>query len=112
MLRYDQKWLNLNPPKASGSSKRKDCVEGSQASVNVGDNETRPEGIKAAKARRNTTQGKTVDEYKSIWEMKKEDLTMKEKLSKLAILDALLAKKNQLSEAEEIVKNKLLAQYF
>uniref|UniRef100_A0A0D3E330 Myb-like domain-containing protein n=1 Tax=Brassica oleracea var. oleracea TaxID=109376 RepID=A0A0D3E330_BRAOL len=106
VLRYDQKWLNLNPPKASGSSKRKDCVEGSQASVNVGDNETRPEGIKAAKARRNTTQGKTVDEYKSIWEMKKEDLTMKEKLSKLAILDALLAKKNQLSdplsEAEEI----------
>ncbi|XP_013607602.1 PREDICTED: glutathione S-transferase T3-like [Brassica oleracea var. oleracea] len=106
VLRYDQKWLNLNPPKASGSSKRKDCVEGSQASVNVGDNETRPEGIKAAKARRNTTQGKTVDEYKSIWEMKKEDLTMKEKLSKLAILDALLAKKNQLSdplsEAEEM----------
>ncbi|XP_013721575.2 glutathione S-transferase T3-like [Brassica napus] len=112
VLRYDQKWLNLNPPKASGSSKRKDCVEGSQASVNVGDNETHPKGIKAAKARRNTAQGKIVDEYKSIWEMKKEDLTMKEKLSKLAILDTLLAKKDPLSEAEEIVKNKLLAQYF
>ncbi|KAF3606291.1 hypothetical protein DY000_02045269 [Brassica cretica] len=33
---------------------------------------------------------------------------MKEKLSKLAILDTLLAKKEPLSEAEEVVKNKLL----
>ncbi|KAF3515492.1 hypothetical protein DY000_02058660 [Brassica cretica] len=40
------------------------------------------------------------------------DLAMKEKLSKLAILDTLLAKKDPLSEAEEIVKNKLLTQYF
>ncbi|KAG2312913.1 hypothetical protein Bca52824_024470 [Brassica carinata] len=51
-------------------------------------------------------------EYTTIWEMKKEDLAMKEKLSKLAILDTLLAKKEPLSEAEEVVKNKLLAAYF
>ena len=44
--------------------------------------------------------------------MKKEDLAMKERLSKLAILDTLLAKKEPLSEAEEVVKNKLLARYF
>uniref|UniRef100_A0A0D3CUZ2 Uncharacterized protein n=1 Tax=Brassica oleracea var. oleracea TaxID=109376 RepID=A0A0D3CUZ2_BRAOL len=43
-------------------------------------------------------------EYTTIWEMKKEDLAMKEKLSKLAILDTLLAKKEPLSEAEEVVK--------
>ena len=36
---------------------------------------------------------------------------MKERLSKLAISDTLLARKD-LSEAEEIVKNKLLAIYF
>ncbi|XP_013601610.1 PREDICTED: uncharacterized protein LOC106309084 [Brassica oleracea var. oleracea] len=43
-------------------------------------------------------------EYTTIWEMKKEDLAMKGKLSKLAILDTLLAKKGPLSEAEEVVK--------
>ena len=37
---------------------------------------------------------------------------MKEKLSKLAILDTLLAKKEPLREAEEVVKNKMLALYF
>ena len=40
------------------------------------------------------------------------DLAMKEKLSKLTILDTLLAKKEPLSETEEVVKNKLLAEYF
>ena len=40
------------------------------------------------------------------------DLAMKEKLSKLTILDTLLAKKKPLSETEEVVKNKLLAEYF
>ncbi|KAG5376412.1 hypothetical protein IGI04_041008 [Brassica rapa subsp. trilocularis] len=41
--------------------------------------------------------------------MKKDDLLMKERLTKLAILDTLLAKNQPLTEAEEIVKNKLLA---
>ncbi|KAG2291925.1 hypothetical protein Bca52824_038594 [Brassica carinata] len=42
------------------------------------------------------------------WEMKKDDLDRKERLSKLAILDTLLAKKEPLKEAEEVVKNNLL----
>ena len=66
----------------------------------------------AAKSKKNSAQGKSVEEYAAIWEMKKEDLEMKEKLSKLAILDTLLAKKEPLTETEEVVKNKLLAQYF
>ncbi|KAJ4897026.1 hypothetical protein Rs2_23820 [Raphanus sativus] len=48
-------------------------------------------------------------DYANIWEMKKEDLEKKERLSKLAILDTLLAKKEPLTEAEEVVKDKLLA---
>ncbi|KAF3560018.1 hypothetical protein F2Q69_00011808 [Brassica cretica] len=86
---------------------------GSQSSTtNVGDHEVQPECIKAAKARRNNAQGKALEDYKSMWELKMEDLAMKEKLSKLAILDTLLAKKNPLSETEEVVKNKLLAECF
>ncbi|KAG5400393.1 hypothetical protein IGI04_015000 [Brassica rapa subsp. trilocularis] len=68
------------------------------------------EGIKAAKARRNGGKGKSVSDYASVWEMKKEDWEMKkadlerkERLSKLAILDTLLARPQPLSEAEEDV---------
>ncbi|KAF3501156.1 hypothetical protein F2Q69_00042410 [Brassica cretica] len=110
VLRSEQKWLSLNTPKATASSKRKTSEAGSQSpSTNGGDHEMRPEGIKAAKARRNNAKGKALEEYKSVWELKMEDLAMKEKLSKLAILDTLLAKKESLSETEEVVKNKLLA---
>ena len=110
VLRHEQKWLCLNTPKPTGSSKRKTGASGSQtSSTNVGDQaEIRPEGIKAAKAKRNNGQGKSMAEYTTIWEMKHEDMAMKEKMSKLAILDTLLAKKEPLSEAEEVVKNKLL----
>ncbi|XP_013614768.1 PREDICTED: glutathione S-transferase T3-like [Brassica oleracea var. oleracea] len=72
----------------------------------------RPEGIKAAKASRNNRKGKDIEDYKTIMEGKMEELDKKEKLSKLAILDTLLAKKDPLSESEETVKNKLLAQLF
>ncbi|KAL0795373.1 hypothetical protein Bca101_066750 [Brassica carinata] len=80
-------------------------------SPNVSDEEIRPEGIKAAKARRNGGKGKAQVDYERVWEIKKEDLEMKERLSKLAILDTLLQRKEPLSEAEEVVKNKLLELY-
>ncbi|KAL0742824.1 hypothetical protein Bca4012_084337 [Brassica carinata] len=113
VLRYEQKWLSLNTPKPGGCSKRKNSESGSEpASPHPSALEIRPEGVKAAKAKRNSGKEKSVAEYTTIWEMKKEDLAMKEKLSKLAILDTLLAKTNPLSEAEEVVKNKLLALYF
>ena len=69
----------------------------------------RPEGVKAAKGRKSNGKGKAFEEYKSMWDLKMEDLARKETLSKLATL---LAKKEPLSEAEEVVKNKLLALYF
>lgn len=114
VLRYEQKWANLNP-KPCGSSKRK-TVEtgGSQASTGgsqtVDEHETRPIGVKAAKAKRGKAQGKSVEDYQRIWEVRKEDLAGKELLSKLAILDSLLTKKEPLTEAEEAAKDKLLAE--
>ena len=112
VLRYEQKWLSLNTPKPSGNSKRKEtCSQAS--SCPVGDPEVRPEGIKAAKAKRkNTAPVRSMEECQTVWEMKKDDLLMKERLTKLAILDTLLAKNQPLTEAEEVVKNKLLALYF
>ncbi|XP_013627558.1 PREDICTED: glutathione S-transferase T3-like [Brassica oleracea var. oleracea] len=100
LLRYEQKWLSLNTPK-SGGEKRKTGEVGSQASSSkVGEEEPRPEGIKAAKAKRNSRKGMAVEDFKSVHELKMEDLVKKERLSKLAILDTLLAKKEP-SESEE-----------
>ena len=110
VLRFEQKWLSLNTPKATASSKRKDGE--TDPSTIVLDQEVRPEGCKAAKLKRSTVQGKSVADYTTIWEMKKEDLAIKERLSMLAILDSLLTKKEPLTEPEEVVKNKLLAKYF
>ncbi|KAG2327616.1 hypothetical protein Bca52824_010344 [Brassica carinata] len=99
----------------SGSSQipqYKETVESySQTSTtSVGEEEIRPEGVKAAKAKHNAN-GKSVDYYTTVLELRKVDLDRKEKLQKLAILDTLLAKTQQLSEAEEAAKNKLLAEY-
>ncbi|KAG2277525.1 hypothetical protein Bca52824_060080 [Brassica carinata] len=104
---YPSTHLNTPKPiKPTGSSKRKAGEECSvTSSTTVGDEEVRPEGVKAAKARRKVGQGKSLADVTTVMEMK-------ERLSKLAILDTLLAKTRPLSEAEEIVKNKVLAQYF
>ncbi|XP_033143216.1 glutathione S-transferase T3-like [Brassica rapa] len=111
VLRYEQKWLNLNNTKASESSKRKTVESDFQTSTtSVGEEEIRPEGVKAAKAKRNGN-GKSVDYYTTVLELRKVDLDRKEKLQKLAILDTLLAKPEPLTEAEETAKNKLLAKY-
>ncbi|KAL0665814.1 hypothetical protein Bca4012_028518 [Brassica carinata] len=112
VLRYEQKWLNLNSTKASESSNKRKTVESdSQTSTtSVGEEEIRPEGVKAAKAKRNAN-GKSVDYYTTVLELRKVDLDRKEKLQKLAILDTLLAKTEPLTEAEEAAKNKLLAKY-
>ncbi|KAL0856464.1 hypothetical protein Bca101_061617 [Brassica carinata] len=110
VLRFEQKWLSLNTPTPGGTSKRKNGEGGSEpSSPHVSEPEIRPEGVKAAKAKRNCAKEKSVAEYTTIFQMKKEDLAMKERLTKLAILDTLLAKTTPLSEAEEVVKNKLLA---
>uniref|UniRef100_A0A0D3AD08 Uncharacterized protein n=2 Tax=Brassica TaxID=3705 RepID=A0A0D3AD08_BRAOL len=116
VLRYEQKWISLNTPKTAGSKGKGGEVSSQPSCEHVGEvssqSSMRPEGIKAAKASRNGSKGKAIEDYKSLLELKMEDLARKEKLSKLAILDTLLTKKDPLSESEETVKNKLLAELF
>ncbi|KAG2317424.1 hypothetical protein Bca52824_020546 [Brassica carinata] len=93
----------------SQSSSYTGLLHSQQGFVDV---ERRPEGVKAAKASRFSGKGKSIAEIATVYEMKKDDLVRKERLSRLAILDTLLAKAQPLSEAEETVKNKLLAELF
>ncbi|KAL1212580.1 Glutathione S-transferase T3 [Cardamine amara subsp. amara] len=101
-LRNDHKWCELSTTKANGSSKRK-TVEDDQAT-------NRPPGVKATKNRgkRPTVEGKALSEFHSMWSIKEKDLAMKERLSKMGLLDSLIAKKEPLSEYEEALKNKLI----
>ncbi|XP_010462934.1 PREDICTED: glutathione S-transferase T3-like [Camelina sativa] len=117
LLRFEQKFLNqnaINTPSPSVRTKRKPvgAADQSEATHTEQDSEIRPQGIKAAKADRKNSQGKALAEYTSMWEVKRVDMAEKEKLQKLGILDTLLAKPEPLSAADQLIKDKIVAQYF
>ncbi|XP_010451691.1 PREDICTED: glutathione S-transferase T3-like [Camelina sativa] len=122
LLRFEQKWLNqnaINTPTPAVRTKRKPVAAASQSEASQGeenhteqDCEKRPQGIKATKGSRNKAEGKALAEYKSMLEVKKVDMAEKEKLQKLGILDTLLAKPEPLSATDQVIKDKIVAQYF
>ncbi|KAF8084962.1 hypothetical protein N665_0691s0001 [Sinapis alba] len=124
-LRNDQKWCELSTSKTHGTKRRK-CDDGAQSSnshatetTNGEEDErvTRPPGVKAAKGQRNkknVVEGKKKDLaegkelFESMWSIKKEDLARKEKLSKMKLLESLIAKPEPLADYEEALKKKLI----
>uniref|UniRef100_A0A0D3BXU4 Myb-like domain-containing protein n=1 Tax=Brassica oleracea var. oleracea TaxID=109376 RepID=A0A0D3BXU4_BRAOL len=96
-LRNDQKWCELSTAKAEGSSKKRKNSGGDDEAT------TRPPGVKAAKARsrKPLVDGKELAEFQTMWSMKKEDLALKENLSKIKLLDTLIARQGTLADYEE-----------
>ncbi|KAF8087307.1 hypothetical protein N665_0591s0011 [Sinapis alba] len=89
-LRNDQKWCDLSNPKTERSSKRR-TTEADQVTI-------RPPGVKASKGNCNQNtkaEGKSVTEFQSMCSIKKEDLAMKESLSKMKLLVTLIANRNR-----------------
>ncbi|KAL0801719.1 hypothetical protein Bca101_056895 [Brassica carinata] len=73
----------------------------------------RPIGVKAAKAKAKRSageEGKNLQEFQQMWEIKEKDFVLKDKLSKTKLLDSLLAKTEPLSELEVVLKNKLITE--
>ncbi|KAF2563593.1 hypothetical protein F2Q70_00015359 [Brassica cretica] len=71
----------------------------------------RPHGVKAAKGagKKSTVEEKTLSEFQSMWSIKQHDLlAIKERLSKMSLLDSLLAKKEPLADYEEALNKKLI----
>ncbi|KAF2548939.1 hypothetical protein F2Q70_00019964, partial [Brassica cretica] len=70
----------------------------------------RPPGVKVAKARSKKTMvdGKELSEFQTMWSIKKQDLALKERLSKMKLLDSLIAKQGPLADYEEALKKKLI----
>ncbi|KAF8100393.1 hypothetical protein N665_0225s0011 [Sinapis alba] len=123
-LRNDQKWCELSSSKTQGSAKRRRGDEGTQSSsshatenTNAEDDQgtPRPPGVKAAKGhgkKKDLAEGKALTEFQSMWSIKKEDLAMKERLSKMKLLESLLAKQEPIAEYEEALKKKLITDMF
>ncbi|KAG2295547.1 hypothetical protein Bca52824_042216 [Brassica carinata] len=108
VLRFEQKWCDhtpMNPtPKTTSSNKRKaDDAAPSTESV-VGENESRPPGIKAMKRLRNKGKDKDApaSNISQIWEIKQKDLDVKKELQKMSLLDTLIARNDTLDEDEKV----------
>uniref|UniRef100_A0A0D3CQ28 Myb-like domain-containing protein n=1 Tax=Brassica oleracea var. oleracea TaxID=109376 RepID=A0A0D3CQ28_BRAOL len=118
-LRNDQKWCELSTAKNDGSSKKRKCGDVSHSASSkateadsVDDDEAtnRPKGVNAAKAssKKAMADGKELSEFQTMWSFKKEDLALKERLSKMKLLDSLIAKQGPLPDYEEALKKKLI----
>ncbi|KAG2327621.1 hypothetical protein Bca52824_010349 [Brassica carinata] len=51
----------------------------------------------------------SLNEFRSMWDIKQKDLAVKERLSKMSLLDSLIAKKELLADCEEALKKKLIS---
>ncbi|XP_048627472.1 glutathione S-transferase T2-like [Brassica napus] len=115
-LRYDQKWCEASSSKIDGSYKKRKCDDGAQSSssyATTNDAEQRPPGVKASKRGSGKRIGealKGVSEFQNLWAIKEKDLEVKERLSKMGLLETLIAKKETLSDFEEALKKKLITE--
>ncbi|XP_013626439.1 PREDICTED: glutathione S-transferase T3-like [Brassica oleracea var. oleracea] len=108
-FRHDQKWCVASTTKDKVSSKRRKLDEQSaQSSTFVpGEDDERPIGIKAAKAKgkkslsKPTTLEEEGKEIQSMWEIRKKDFVLKDALNKQKLFDSLIAKTELLSELEK-----------
>ncbi|KAG2259942.1 hypothetical protein Bca52824_079236 [Brassica carinata] len=104
--------------KNDSSSKRRKFVDGSHSvssQMNENDaavdgDEGRPLGVKAAKRRgkKAVVEGKEREDFDHMWELKNEDLILKQSLSKMNLLSKLLARQGNLDDTEEVLKKKLI----
>ncbi|XP_013624439.1 PREDICTED: uncharacterized protein LOC106330534 [Brassica oleracea var. oleracea] len=104
-----QRWHKIN------DFVSKKCEDSAQSSSSHATGEAdqgtiRPPGVKAAKVsgKKTMVEGKALAEFQSMWSIKEQDLAIKERLSKMSLLDSLLAKKEPLADYEEALKKKLI----
>uniref|UniRef100_A0A0D3D6C0 DDE Tnp4 domain-containing protein n=1 Tax=Brassica oleracea var. oleracea TaxID=109376 RepID=A0A0D3D6C0_BRAOL len=106
-----------------GSSRKRKYEDGAQSSTsratetNTSDADeasNRPPGVKAAKERvkKMTVDEKGLSEFQTMWSIKQQDLAMKERLSKISMLNSLIGKQEPLSECGEAYKQKLITDLF
>ena len=110
-MRNDQKWCEVSSAKNDGSSKKRKCEDGADSSASQPSETKRPAGVKASKVRGKKTMSEenSVNGFQSMWDIKQKELEVKERLSKMSILDSLIAKKEPLADYEEALKKKFIS---
>ena len=110
-LRNDQKWSDKSSAKNEGNSSKRKGDDGGETSNSEGAEPKRPAGVKASKAsgKKNMVEEKALKEFESMWAIKQQDLAAKDKLSRMRLLESLLAKKEPLTEYEEALKKKIIS---
>lgn len=75
----------------------------------------RPPGVKAAKkvgkeslSKKTLDAGKELAHFDTMCSLKQQDLVVKERVSKMKVLDSLIAKQDPLADYEEALKKKLV----
>ncbi|KAG2259189.1 hypothetical protein Bca52824_078483 [Brassica carinata] len=70
----------------------------------------RPAGVKAAKAsgKKTVAEENAMKEFHSMLSLKQQDLAVKDRMSKMRLLESLIAKKDPLVEYVEALKKKLV----
>ncbi|XP_013745969.2 glutathione S-transferase T3-like [Brassica rapa] len=113
-LRNDQKWCATATSKNEGNTKRRKLDEGSQSdnshAPQTATEEERPPGVKAAKGKnkKNAKGEETLSQFQTMWEIKQKDLVSKDRITKMRLLDRLLAKQEPLDEVENDLRKKLM----
>nr|ABW81022.1 unknown [Arabidopsis lyrata subsp. lyrata] len=124
-LRNEQKWCQEQSTKSTDKNKRRKVdSEASQAHNESQASQSRPAGVKAAKAKLKkpaTTaplveeEGQAVERIQALWEIRQKEFALKQQehafrkeLTNSKLLDSLLSKSDPLSEIEEELKNKLI----
>ncbi|XP_024006278.1 glutathione S-transferase T3-like [Eutrema salsugineum] len=104
-LRNDHKWAEMSTTKTDPSKKRR---------TDIGQGSCRPPGVKAAKAKgkKATVDGKSCAEFEGMWVFREKEMAIKERLSKMALLESLVAWKETLADYEEDLKKTLIKQLF
>ncbi|KAF2595990.1 hypothetical protein F2Q68_00011939 [Brassica cretica] len=64
-----------------------------------------------ASSKKTAADGKELSQFQTMWSLKKEDLALKERLSKMKLLDRLHAKEGPLPDYEEALKKKLIDEF-
>ncbi|KAG7566017.1 hypothetical protein ISN44_As10g026260 [Arabidopsis suecica] len=104
----------MNPTSKTTSNKRKADEASPSVGSTIGEEESRPPGIKAMKKLRKKGKEKAAPpaEDNKILEAKQKDMELKKQLQQMSLLDTLIAKKETLDEEEIALKKKLIAEVY
>ena len=101
---------DLASAKTEGSCKKRKCEDGAACSSSQATEVKRPPGVKAAKAsgKKTVTEENATMEFHSMVSLKERDIAMKDRMSKMRLLESLINKQHPLLAYEEGLKKKLV----